>query len=219
MDALPLVALIVGAFLTMWLSRFIYFRRRYVRGAELHRMYGAYIESNGNGPPTQDVLARRTSEVHRLWLGAGVEDGSIPYAEPVGWMRLATGHASPMQNWFVLRADVVGWVWHAFNVATGFYEDRFREAPNPVHTALAILTLPQSIVRWLGLGAGNSTAARLLSVGWSLVLVVATVAALLGVSLKDLGLDITRIGSQGLVATVPLPGEEVGQAGVGLHGG
>lgn len=85
---------------------------------------------------------------------------------------------------------VIGYVNFAFNQAIGHYEDRHREARNPVQTLAAILTAPQSLVRWLGLGSGTGTGSKFLSLAWSAFLVVLAFMQLFGVSLRDLGIRV-----------------------------
>jgi hypothetical protein len=188
MPAFVLAALAV-TFLCVWAGRYFYFRGRRNRSIALFDLYKAYIFTKGDGPPDRDALTRRTHEVHELWRGANMQDGGIAYTNPVGWGYVASGHYSPMENWTTLNQDVAAWVWQAFNRTIGHYDDRAREARNPVYTVLGILTLPQSTVRWLGVGSGRGTPSKVASLVWSGFLAVAVVLGFV-VTLRELGVSI-----------------------------
>lgn len=193
----PWVALLVAVvvFLVLWAARLRYFRGRMERARTLLNQYrGMVPEDQSQFAARREELWRRTNEVLDLWRQAGVEDSTFTQVEvlrPAPFQNfMGTQNYSAQKNWLTLNEDVVAYVHLAFNRAIGHYEDRFREAKNPVYTLMALLTAPQSLVRWLGLGTGAGTGSKLLSVVWSALLVITAFMQLFGVSLRDLGIDI-----------------------------
>jgi hypothetical protein len=125
-------------------------------------------------------LTQRTAEVSRLLRGAGVPDGHVPYANPIGWGRLATGQASLFENWLVATHDVPTMMNAAFLRAIGVYDDRSRRALNPLWWVGLVFTAPQHLVRWLG-GSGDGSVTKLATLLWG---VVVGIGILLGIAVS-----------------------------------
>ena len=151
-----------------------------IREAWLSRFAGDEAEQARR----HQALVERTAEVGRLLRGAGVPDGQIPFAQPVGWGQIATGTASLFENWLVITQDVPTAMDRAFGWAIGVYRDRQRHALNPLWWIGLVFTAPQHLMRWLG-GTGEGTATKVVTLAWA-ALVAASVFLGIAASLKAL---------------------------------
>ena len=184
------------AFVTIWLARVRHFSTRAARIQQLAEQYqslGDSVNEDDFGR-RRSALMQRTVEVHRLWRGAMVKDSTFTESQvvqPAPWMSpiLGTQEYSARDNWLTVNEDVISYVHQSFQHALGYYRDRAKEAKNPLDALLGIAQAPQSLVRWLGLGTGEGSLPKLLSVVWSVALLVGLLMQLLGVSLQDFGIN------------------------------
>jgi hypothetical protein len=179
------VLAIVAAVVVWCLGWALYFRRCAVRVSNLrNRWYARFEGGEDDQSRMHDDLLQRTGEVGRLLRGAGIPDGEIPYARPVGWGQIATGRASLFDNWLALDNDVPSAMNIAFGRAIGIYVDRSRQALNPFWWIGLILTAPRHLARWIG-GTGDGAATKLLTLLWAIVVGIGTLLGI-AVSAKSL---------------------------------
>lgn len=177
MSGSPLIALLAVLLWMVFWS--MYFRRAWYRLASIRTRWNGRFDGDARQQAYEyEWLLGRTSEIHRLLLGAGVPDGAVPYALPVGFGHVAAGTTSVFENWLVVDETVVGMMNRSFARAGGVYRDRQVQAFNPLWWVSLVLTAPRHVVKWLG-GSGDEPATKLLTLIWGLITVVGVVLGIL----------------------------------------
>jgi hypothetical protein len=90
-------------------------------------------------------------EIVELFRKAGIEDNHVPYAQPVGYGKVASGMVSVFQNLSSHREDIVHIVLTMFHRALGVYSKRAKETFNPLFWVEYILYLPKNVLQYFGL--------------------------------------------------------------------
>ena len=174
----------IPAFIAWMVGWFVFYRHRLSRLGDIATHYTASLAKQHQDADAYAWLLRHSHEFVALINGAGIEDSTLAYAEPVGYGQLMTGTASAVQNWLALRQDAVLWTIRAFEQARGVYEARAMSSLNPMHWVVMVVTLPMQAVKWVG-GNPDGSLSRALTALWWLVGVVGLILGLFGWNLFD----------------------------------
>ena len=154
---------LLGLFAAIVAFKFATNHARLRRILSLKELYCRHIQSGAG----HDLLKER-ARIRRLLKEAGVGDGQVPFAQPIGWGRIATGSASVIDNLLKRDEAVVVQMHSMLTDAEGVFERRRNEALNPLYWLEALVFLPRVILSWLGI-ADETVSAKVLQLGyWTL---------------------------------------------------
>jgi hypothetical protein len=161
--------IILYVFLLIAIIKLVINAQKFIATKRYKDMYLRWLAGETNR------IFEHKARVVTLWKDAGVSDGTIGNAQPVGYGKVMTGSASVMENFPNPRADMHEITMRIFYEAIGVYRSRMVETINPVYWLEAIINLPKHAFAYLG-ASPESVVTKIFQLVWWCV---GAVAALL----------------------------------------
>lgn len=120
---------------------------RWNRTSHLLALYKKWVA----GTEEPETIVEKKHQVIRLWKDAGLESGSIPIIEPVGYDRLRTMKVDIFFNFpQKYNKDIVVATLRFFHEAIGVYKKRIFDAINPFEWLIFIVRMPELSLKSAG---------------------------------------------------------------------
>ncbi|WP_432353895.1 hypothetical protein [Anaerotruncus rubiinfantis] len=141
----------------------------YLFAAKRYRkIYHDYLSGKGGD------IVEHVPSIEKLMSKANVEDKSIPAAQPIGYMQVATYTASVITNISSLRADIACGVDNILLKTIGTFKMRLLESFSPVYWLDTIIFLPREIFKYFGADS-NSIGGKVLQLLWWILAPIAII--------------------------------------------
>lgn len=147
---LTILLLLIGlALIRLTMYSFWLWRTRIVEKA--YRSFIKLLSENESIPRDEAAkFEEKIPELKELFERAQIKGLSIPYAEPIGYWRIATGNYDSYDNLSSDKLDIVNWVLNSFPVVRGFYKKGIRDSINPIFWIEILAKLPSKTLVFLG---------------------------------------------------------------------
>lgn len=137
---------------------------------EYIRDYRDWIK-NGNNP---EKVFRNSSHLKSLILKAGIKDMRMSASEPIGYGQISTFTASVLDNHPANRTPFSEKTFDMMYKALGVYEQRIKEACNPIYWINAVVFLPKMLCDYIG--ASYGIVPKIFQVIWWITTSLVTIA-------------------------------------------